>query len=177
MIFVVEQYFNTRKAKIVAWEKARDKWLADKNTGGEYAGYYTKRDYENKYPYPVIRWDRVGRVVIPSIGVTIFIAASLLLIIQPGTRNPEPKPKTSTSQEKKTNYKVGDTVQVVYGGYKDSVGSIVKVGDDDAIIKLTNSTMTKAMCSASSDCEDGGGLDNGSLLSIDSFKNLVPYKE
>lgn len=171
MIFVIEKLMADHQSRVEAWEVARKKWC-DENT------YYSRRDYEENHPRPGTHLKMAAKIV-----GTILLIAVLATLIIGGAVADNKHDKTHKShntaqvQKKPVSFKVGDNVQVVYGDYEDSVGVIVKVTDSDAIIKLTKSTLTKEMCNASSNCSNGGGHDNGELLSISSLKNLVPYKE
>lgn len=170
MIFVVELYLKSRRAKVVAWEKACAEWIA-----ADTYGYRDKRAWVRQHPYPVFQYSRVLRVLVPLVCVLLVFGTIASAIVHNNSNQPN-KPKQATAKvEKKGDIKVGDKVQVVYGTFKDSVGEAIKVGEGDAIIKLTNSTYTKAMADVNNN--SSLGQDNGTLLKISSLDNLVPYKE
>lgn len=178
-MFVLEVWQQTRLRKIQVWEEARDKWLKTMNADSSYV-HYTERDYERKHPRPGITIE-VDTEAIWMVFVIIIIAlavlAGVLWIVDASKQHHNDTHKAQAAAQKKPDaIKVGDTVQVVYGAYKDSVGVVVKDDGSGAVIKLTNSTLTKEMCLAISNCTDGDGTDNGGLLGVDSLDNLVPYK-
>lgn len=169
-MFVIEKLLDDHRTKVKAWEEARDTWVNG-------SSYRYRREYEDAHPRPGT-WVKNS---LQAVGIFLVIVGvvGVILSLCIGAKNdhknhPSKKPATSSVQKKDVTYKVGDKVQVVFGDYKDSVGVIVKLDDDDAIIKLTNSTFTHAMADAD---DRNGGQDNGSLLSINSLGNLVPYKE
>lgn len=168
-MFLLQQLLNRHEAKTEEWEEARDDYK--KNTN-----YYSERDYRIEHPRPgdVIVDTSKAFFIFVIVAVTIFL---LVMTVRGETNHKKTstKDKTSKSQKQDVTFKVGDTVQVLYGDYKDSVGVIVKLGNDTAIIKLTNSTFTTAMARA--DGYSSSGTDNGQLLKISSMDNLVPYKE
>lgn len=170
MIFVVEKLFTDHRARVEAWERAREKWQA-KNE------YYSRSDYEDRYPRPGHALKVAGKVAIVTIAVLAAVGLTIGLATGVDHKHKSDKPKTTSGQAVEYKAKVDDKVQVVYGTYKDSVGVIVKVGNDDAIIKLVHSTFTKEMCNASSGCSSGDGHNDGELLGIADLDNIVPYKE
>jgi transcription antitermination factor NusG len=177
MIYVLESYLNSRRAKIEEWKEAGQKWMSEKNgVDGYYGSCYNMRDYENKHPYPVVRWENILPFLIVPLLLGLISFALWFFIW--GDTPPKAQTKTTakaqqSQTQKKTGFKMGDTVQVVYGDYKDSVGVIVKLRANSAIIKLTNSTYTKADAGSGSTA----GTDDGELLSVGSLENLVMYKE
>lgn len=175
MIFVLEQYLKRREAAIRAWKDDGNKWVREKNSNSDYH-HYGFDDWESGHPCPVIDFAAVVRVVtIAVVAVSLVTVVALFIFShEPSKKDSKPKATTSQVQEKRGEYKVGDTVQVVYGTYKDSVGVVIRDGEEGAIIKLTESSYTKEMAAANN---SSGGLDKGSLLTIGSRDNLVPYKE
>lgn len=179
MLFVIDNYFKGRRAKITAWERAGDAWIKKMDDASDYRTH-DMDDYERVHPYPGFRLSG-ERVFACFMGLVIGIAVVALVgtivsAVVDHKKDTANKPKTSTSQQKNKDYspKVGDKVQVVYGDYKDSIGEIVKVKNDGVIIKLTKSSYTKAMASANN---SSLGTDDGQLLDIASNDNIVPYQE
>lgn len=171
-MFIIENYINSRNAKIEAWLSARQKYL---NDGDDEIGYRSKSRWENDHPYPVIRWGSVLRVAATVFSILLVIGLCAMIIISNEHQPHRPhRSKTTTSQKREYQPKIGDTVKIVRGSFANSVGKVVKVGDNNVIISLTNSTLTPAMCKAQN-CS-GGGKKNGDLLYVNSFGNLVLYK-
>jgi hypothetical protein len=168
MIFIVEHYLKTRSAKIKAWEKARDQWINEKD---QY--YRSEKDWERRRPYPVMKFNgkKVLTWAITACVVHVAVFGVLWFIQNDSTSN-----KNSSQVDKKYNPKVGDTVKVAYGDFKDSTGELVKVGEGNAIIKLTNSTYTKEMAMAVNRSPENA-RNNGELLKIQSLDNLKQHKE
>lgn len=172
-MFIVEKLVRDHEARNEAWERARDKWKAKND-------YYSNRDYEDRYPRPGHWLKLVGKSIL--VGLLIAALVGTVLSVTVGGEHHKAKHNQAATQVKKPDntsytFKVDDKVQVVYGDYENSVGVIIKLEKNSAIIKLTNSTLTHAMCNASSSCSSGGGHDNGELLGISDLDNLVPYKE
>lgn len=173
MIFVLESYLKSRRDKIEAWEEARDNWV---NEDKDKYYYRNNQDWAKKHPYPVFRWNKFVEIALPVL-LVLFLAGGVTALTLHHTSTPSNTKHTTQTTQKKTSFKVGDKVQVVYGDYEDSTGVIVRINGNDAIIKLTNSTLTTKMCNASSSCESGGGKDDGQLLDVSSLSNLVAYKD
>lgn len=170
-MFVIEKLVRDHEAKQASWVEARDRWIA-KNE------YYSRSDYEDRHPRPGYKLKLFAKSLLIFVLVAAVVGTVISVSVGAEHHTKSNKPKTSTAQKKdSTPIKVGDKVQVVYGDYINSVGVVIRVGNSDAIIKLTNSTLTHAMCNASSSCSSGGGKDNGELLGISDTDNLVPYKE
>jgi hypothetical protein len=175
MMFVVEKLLRDHEARVQAWEHKRDKWL-------ESHDYYTRREYEDSHPRPGHWVKTTGQVLMWLLFAAAIVGVALLLTLGVSKHHNNGKHNTAatTTQkqpDKSYTFHVNDKVQVVYGDYENSVGVIVRLDKDSAIIKLTNSTLTHAMCNASSSCSSGGGKDNGELLGVSSLDNLVPYKD
>lgn len=171
MLFLYEIYQKNRRSKIRKWEKARDKYLSEDSHG-----YRDVRHYEQQFPYPVFKWKPFLSKALPIALAAHVVVAVLLFIANHEPSKTQAKDETTkTEQSAPKAHKVGDKVQVVYGTFKDSVGEVMKVQENGgAIIKLTNSTYTKAMAEAEN---SQYGQDNGSLLDVNDEDNLVPYKE
>jgi len=167
MVFLVELYLKKRRAKIVAWEKARDQWIAD----DEY-GYRDSRDWERIHPYPVKRWGKIIGNIVPFVVVVIIPVLAVFMITQPDSKHDNKK--ASVTQQCENRVKKGDSVGINYGDFKGSKGTIIRQTKDCAVdITLTDSTNTFDQCKKADRGNCFDTLENSKMLHVDSQDNIV----
>ena len=167
MIFVLESYKKNRRAKIEAWEKARDEYLGNNR-------YYSRGDYAARYPRPGISWGRLV-AVLPFLLVPLMVGGVLTALIKSAPTGAEVDKSASNPHGCHVIVNKGDKVAVQGGDFDGSEGIIVDENDSCYVhLTLTKSTYTREYCLKNSSpgyCDKT--KENGSILTVDNSKNII----
>ncbi len=119
-MFVIENYFDTRRAKIVAWETARQEF-ADK------ADYSSQIDaWERSHPNPVVNWKRVFGIAIPVLIGAVVFAAFVMMIVDQSSKPKKPEdPKAPAIVHNCQDFNKDDYVRIQVGDYAGATGTVV----------------------------------------------------
>lgn len=186
-MFIIQSYFNNRRQKLQDWEAAREKM----RNNGEV--YYSEREIERRYPYPVVNWKKVSYalyIVIMIMAVVSFVLFMSISAMKENDKKPQPnkptknsvqvqikdKPKPRINENPPTNgscngFNLNDHIRIQYGDYADKTGKIVggcKEGEDYQV-KLDDK---QSIVSYSEKVDVGG-----KIIAVDTNKNLVVIKE
>lgn len=184
-MFVLENYINTRKEKINAWLIARDKWVA-----ADSYGYRSERDYERKYPFPVAKWDVIGRVFVICFLVLMLVGTVASTIYHSVQQSHTPQAVAAReahkaeearaesaiqSGDKCGEFKKNDHIRIQYGDYVGLTGSIVGGcrKSENYQIKLDPNQKADVSSDGNSDKVDVGGW----TIAVDSSSNLVVVEQ
>jgi hypothetical protein len=139
-MFVIEAYLKSRRAKVLAWEQARTKWLND----DDYA-YRSELAWQRHHPYPVFNWKKFVQNAVPIIGIVLVVGTVVSVIVADGRHDREKTEKPAVAHVQRNdkeceNIKVNDHVQISYGDYADAKAKVLKVDcqKDDYLVELDN---------------------------------------
>jgi membrane protein implicated in regulation of membrane protease activity len=169
MMFIIENYLETRKRKIEAWENAREKWL---NSGDQYEPRYSS---EYHVSYPVVRWDKILGAAIPVAASVLVVAFVGFFIYKQATKPEDPNKKIAESAQTEGKncqaFNKEDHVRVQYGDYKGNNGTII--GGCEANQEYQVKLDANQWASISNDGNSQPVDVSNKVISVDDKQNLV----
>ena len=173
-MFIIENYFDTRRHKIEAWESDKEKWLS----GGNEYNYRHSDTWNCDHPYPVIRWNKVAKTIILILIFKIVLICGIMWIYQENQKPDPPKqPEQSVvykNGDECGKHRVGDIGYINYGDYE---GAEVKIiggckNSQPYEVQVTKDQTLFGEGSSNAKYNDKN-IKSGLVFKVDSSDNLM----
>lgn len=120
-MFVVQKFFNDFRDKDEAWERARDKWIAEGERSDGY-NYRSEGEYERKHPRPSVKLKTRIRAFFVVLAALALLGLMGLFIHDQVTK---PKPPEVAQSKNCQAFNKDDHVRIQYGDYASTTGRII----------------------------------------------------
>lgn len=161
-MFIIENWLQSRKDRIRAWEEARDRWVNEDSNG-----WRNKRDYEVSHPKPVTDLGFIGRLA-SIIAISLCVVLLFAGFIREQVNKPDvPKKVTTNCGE----FNKGDLVKIEAGDYADLTGRLIGgcEKNKDYQVKLDPSQRANLPNDGTNTEQEVGGK----VIGVNSSSNLV----
>ena len=171
-MFLFEQYLKKRRRKIQAWKREGEEWVNEKNSKSGYS-MYSLADYARANPSPYGETKDILTVVW-CVFVGIVVSTGLTFVFWNLFTAPPKKVDPNNPNGCDVLVKKGDLVAVTAGPFEGSEGTIINQLKNCSVnLRLTKSTMSDKRCEELDYSDCGFAKDNGTILNVDTEKNII----